>query len=94
MNSGISFLSSRFRQFAPGMLLIVVLMPIWASDSWTRTAIGSLIVAKPWSKKSGVSNPLARPASAMSALARAMSVLYGEGRLMAEGVGGDRVAVS
>ena len=68
-----------FRQFEPGIFSIVVLIPIWPSDSWTSTAVGSLIVAKPWSKDSVVSNPFGKPASAISAFAFAMSVLYGEG---------------
>ena len=54
---------------------MVVLIPIWASDSWTSTAAGSLMVAKPWSKKSWVSKPLGTPASAIRALALTMSVL-------------------
>ena len=73
--SGMSFFSSAARQVAPGILLICVLMPMAASDSWISTAIGSPTVAPPRSKLSVVSKPLGTPASAISALALAMSVL-------------------
>ena len=74
-----SFLRRAPRQLAPGTLLMVALIPIDCSDSWIRTAVGSFTVVKPWSNDSVVSKPFARPASARSALALAMSVLYGVG---------------
>src|SRR5882757_935737 len=70
------FLVSSVRQLAPGILLIVVLMPIWARLSWTSTQSGSLTTAKPRSNEIVVSKPSGKPASVSSALALAMSVKY------------------
>jgi hypothetical protein len=53
---------------------MVALMPICASDSWIRIAIGSLIVALPRSNDSWVSKPAAAPASAISCRAFARFV--------------------
>ena len=58
MISGISFFSSSLRQLEPGILLIVVLMPICARLSWISTHSGSLTTAKPRSNDSVVSKPL------------------------------------
>src|ERR1700720_4086324 len=68
------FLVSSVRQFAPGTLLIVVVTPIWARLSCTRTAIGSLTPAKPRSNEIGTLM-LLTPASARSFLALSRSVL-------------------
>src|SRR5262245_46671111 len=71
-----SFLSSAARQLAPGILLMVTLMPICDSASATRMHAGSLTVAPPRSNDSVVSNPSAMPASFMRARAFGMSWVY------------------
>src|ERR1700724_4169505 len=68
------FLVSSVRQFAPGTLLIVVVTPICARLSGTKTAIGSLTPAKPRSNEIGTLI-LLTPASARSFLALSRSVL-------------------
>jgi hypothetical protein len=70
-----SFFSSAERQVAPGILLMVALMPICASDSWISTTIGSPMVAPPRSKLSVVSKPRREAGLGHQALALAMSVL-------------------
>ena len=70
-----SFLRSAARQFAPGILLIVTLMPMSESASAMRMQAGSETVPCPRSQQSVVSNPFSNPASFMSARAFGMSYL-------------------
>src|ERR1700730_18651458 len=80
------FLVSSVRQFAPGTLLIVVVTPICARLSCTRTAIGSLTPAQPRANEIGtLILPKPAPGRSFFALSRSVLNLCGCGQATSVG---------